>query len=78
MSATTPQTFTLTPQQTGALRDRLSAYCGVFLDDTRSTALAAATQARARARGLAPEAYIAALGGERGELQRLAELLLNH
>ncbi|HMQ32539.1 MAG TPA: CheR family methyltransferase [Chloroflexaceae bacterium] len=68
----------LAPQQMLALRDLLAAYCGVYLDDTRSGALEAAAQLRARARGLSPAAYAVALVRDRAELQRLSELLLNH
>lgn len=68
----------LAPQQLLALRDMLAAYCGVYLDDTRSAALEAAAERRARALGLSLAAYAAALDRDRSELQRLAELLLNH
>lgn len=60
-----------------ALRDLLASYCGVYFDDTRAGALEAAAQRRAAALGLPPAAY-AALPHDRPELQRLAELLLNH
>jgi chemotaxis protein methyltransferase CheR len=73
-----PTSVALSSRQTVALRDLLATYCGVYLDDTRSGALEAAAQRRARALGVAPAAYVAALDGDRAELQRLAELLLNH
>lgn len=68
----------LSPREMVALRDLLATYCGVYLDDTRTGALEAAIQRRARTLGVQQPAYAAALGTDRAELQRLAELLLNH
>ncbi|PDW02329.1 CheR family methyltransferase [Candidatus Viridilinea mediisalina] len=70
----------LTPRQISALRDLLAAYCGVYLDETRNASLAAATQRRATILGQTPQNYVSNLGLsiDRAELQRLAELLLNH
>ncbi len=68
----------LSARQAAALRDLLATYCGVYLDDTRSGALEAAAQRRTRALGVSLPAYVAALGDDKAELQRLAELLLNH
>lgn len=62
------------------LRDRVAEYCGVYFDDTRSSALETAALQRAAALGRPIEQYVAALGAsaDQGELQRLVELLLNH
>ncbi|NTU84612.1 MAG: protein-glutamate O-methyltransferase, partial [Chloroflexales bacterium] len=68
----------LTPQQLIALRDLLATYCGVYLDDTRAGAIEAALRRRASAPGLTLARYTEALAGNIAELQRLAELLLNH
>lgn len=73
-----PQTEPLSPRQLVALRDTLAAYCGVYLDETRSGAIDAAVRRRAQVHGLRPAAYVAGLRGDQSELQRLAELLLNH
>lgn len=61
-----------------AIRDLILTYCGVYLDDTRTAALEAATHQRSRALGLTTAEYVAALAGNADEIQRLAELLLNH
>ncbi|MEI8166220.1 MAG: CheR family methyltransferase [Chloroflexales bacterium] len=68
----------LTPAQLTTLRDQLATYCGVYLDDTRTGALDAAIQRRARAMGIPPTRYVAGLSGDLAELQALAELMLNH
>jgi chemotaxis protein methyltransferase CheR len=70
----------LSVSQIGALRDLLAGYCGVYLDDSRSQTLCAAVRRRAALRGEAPAAYAASLPSPacRGELQAVAELLLNH
>ncbi|RRR65540.1 MAG: tetratricopeptide repeat protein [Candidatus Viridilinea halotolerans] len=78
--STPTNTELLNPRHISALRDLLAAYCGVYLDETRKSALEAATQRRAQALGQTPAAYVTGLGLsiDRAELQRLAELLLNH
>jgi chemotaxis protein methyltransferase CheR len=69
-----------TDAQLGALRDLLAGYCGVYLDDTRQQVLRGAIRRRTAQTGQSSAAYVAALAtpGQRGELQQLAELLLNH
>lgn len=68
------------PVLLAALRDRLAAYCGVYLDDTRAAALRTAAQQRAQSTGCGLAEYLRATQGapHEDELQRLAELLLNH
>lgn len=63
-----------------SLRDRLAAFCGVYLDDSRLGVLEAAAQQRATALAQSLPAYLHACAShlERAELQRLSELLLNH
>ncbi|NJN16934.1 MAG: tetratricopeptide repeat protein [Oscillochloris sp.] len=62
------------------LRDRLARYCGVYLDDSRRNVLQAALSCRSAALGINPEDYLQQLdlSLNRAELQRLAELILNH
>ncbi len=69
---------TLTPPQLVALRDRLATFCGVYLDETRTGSLETALQRRAQLTGLPLTRYVANLTSDVAELQRLAELLLNH
>jgi chemotaxis protein methyltransferase CheR len=78
MSALTAEP--LAPAQLAALRDQLAGFCGVYLDDTRVAALEAAVALRARESGRTAGAYASVLrsGAAANELQRLAELLLNH
>jgi chemotaxis protein methyltransferase CheR len=78
MSPVTPPPSALAPPEAAALRDQMTAYCGVYLDDTRVGALEAAVGRRAGVLGLPGPAYLAAVARDRTELQRLAELLLNH
>lgn len=70
----------LTAAQVIALRDRLSAYCGVYLDDSRHPSLITAVHRRAHMLDLPAQAYASRLSAPEytGELQALAELLLNH
>lgn len=74
------KTEELTPDQAATLRNLLASYCGVYLDDARRSVLRAAVGKRAAAAGLGPDAYLGRLGAaaDREELQRLAELILNH
>jgi len=64
--------------QADTLRAGLASYCGVYLDDSRRSVLRAAVERRAAACGLPAARYAERLGADRGELQRLAELILNH
>ncbi|MFV9506654.1 MAG: CheR family methyltransferase [Oscillochloridaceae bacterium umkhey_bin13] len=73
-----PRPTSLNQRQIATLRDQLATYCGVYLDETRTVALEAAIQRRSRAVGQDLPGYLGSLGGDRAELQRLAELLLNH
>lgn len=70
----------LRPEQLIALRDRLAAYCGVYLDDARLPALRIALLHRAADTGCAPAALATLLQrtSAQAELQQLAELVLNH
>lgn len=74
------KTEELTQAQAEALRDLLASYCGVYLDDSRRAVLRGAVARRAAAANLTMGAYLARLGADadRAELQRLAELVLNH
>lgn len=80
MASTQATPTMLTPVDLTALRNRLATFCGVYLDDSRTAALEAAVRRRAEAVGRPPDAYVRELEaqGDRAELQRLAELLLNH
>ncbi len=80
MTTTVTSRDILAPQQIAALRDLVADYCGVYLDDTRATALEAAIRRRAGLLGQPPQRYVAELRVRQQpeELQRLSELLLNH
>jgi chemotaxis protein methyltransferase CheR len=62
------------------LRDRLADYCGVYLDDTRLSALRSAVQRDAQRLGLTLHAHLTQLTATTPPqaLHDLAELLLNH
>lgn len=70
----------LTASQFERLRDRLAQYSGVYLDATRQKVLTTGLAQRLAATGLTLEAYTAHIIHPHGhaELQRLAELTLNH
>lgn len=70
----------LTPDQFAFFRDLLAGYSGVYLDATRQRQLEAGLAQRLRAMGETLALYLARLRapGDRGELQRLAELVVNH
>ncbi len=72
--------ITLAPEQFVALRDLLARYSGVYLDAARQRVLTSGLQQRMEATRLALDAYIALLSQPKGraELQKLAELTLNH
>jgi chemotaxis protein methyltransferase CheR len=73
-------TLTLTLEQFGQLRDRLAQYSGVYLDETRQSALAVGVARRLAATGLSLPAYLAMLlrSAQSNEHYQLAELVLNH
>ncbi|MEF3273060.1 MAG: tetratricopeptide repeat protein [Chloroflexus sp.] len=72
--------MTLLPENLSRLRDSLARYCGVLLDDARLPTLRSAVERRSAVVGQPPSQYLAdlVLHPDRGELQQLAELLLNH
>lgn len=63
-----------------ALRDVLAHYSGIYLDETRRRLLTAGVAQRLARTGLALESYAAYIMHPQGrsELQKLAELVLNH
>jgi chemotaxis protein methyltransferase CheR len=69
----------LTASQIAHIRDLVATYCGVYLDDTRVASLETAIRRRAQSLACGMATYYGRLASEpQGELQRLAELLLNH
>jgi chemotaxis protein methyltransferase CheR len=72
--------FTLPTEQFVLIRDRLARYSGVYLDETRQSALAAGVAQRMSATSLSLPAYLSLLFDQqaRRELYHLAELVLNH
>lgn len=70
----------LAPERFAALRDLLARYSGVYLDTARQRVLTTGLMQRLEATGLTIDAYTAQLAQPAGrvELQRLAELVLNH
>lgn len=71
-------TATIAPPLIVEMRDLIADYCGVFYDDARSSMVETALQQRAKALGIAAETYAELVRADTAELQRLAELVLNH
>jgi chemotaxis protein methyltransferase CheR len=70
----------LTAAQFGGVRDALAAFAGIYLDDAQRRVLEAALAQRVTETGDDLERYERRVraGGDRDELRRLAELVLNH